>query len=187
MDGKRWGIVTAAVAVVLFTAAAAFAQETRPANPPTTVMPLSETDRHFIMEAARGGDHEVELGDMARQKGQSAAVKQFGARMVQDHGKAGQEVRQLARSKGVRLTDTGTAHKEPSVDRLAKVSPAEFDREYVNAMVQDHEKDVAEFRRMSQTATDPDVRAWAAKTLPTLEDHLATIKSIKGNMTGSTR
>jgi putative membrane protein len=187
MNGKRWGIGTAAAAVLLFTGGGAIAQQTQPVNPPITMAPITETERQFIIDAARGSAHEVELGEMARLKAQRNPVKQFGERMVQDHGKAAQELEQLARAKGVRVEHVGTGNLQPTAERLAKVSPAQFDREYVNAMVEDHEEDLAKFRQMSQTAQDPEIRDWVTRALPTLEDHLATIKAIQGSMTGAVR
>jgi putative membrane protein len=67
-------------------------------------------------------------------------------------------------------------------DRLSKLSGAAFDREYVKMMVKDHEKDVAAFKRESQQAKDPDLKAWAGKTLPTLEDHLQMIKRVQSQV-----
>ena len=140
---------------------------------------LSDTDSKFVLEAAEGGQMEVELGQLAQQKASSDAVKRFGQRMVTDHGKAGQELAQLAASKGVELSKQPSRKTQMEKDRLSKASGSAFDREYVKMMVKDHEQDVAAFKRESQQAQDPDLKAWAAKTLPTLEDHLKSIKQIE--------
>lgn len=143
---------------------------------------LSDADRKFVMEAAEGGQMEVELGQLAQQKASSDAVKQFGQRMATDHGKAGQELAQLAADKGVGLPKQPAHKTQMETDRLSKASGAAFDREYVKMMVKDHEMDVAAFKRESQQAQDPDLKAWAAKTLPTLEDHLTLIKQIESQV-----
>lgn len=143
---------------------------------------LSDADRKFVQEAAEGGQMEVELGQLAQRKASRDAVKQFGQRMATDHAKAGQELAQLAAGKGVELSKQPSRKTQMEKDRLSKASGSAFDREYVKMMVQDHEKDVAAFKRQSQQAQDPDLKAWAAKTLPTLEDHLKSVKQIESQV-----
>ncbi len=143
---------------------------------------LSSADLKFVKEVAEGGQMEVELGQLAAEKASSDAVKQFGQRMVTDHSKANQELAQLASGKGVQLAKQPSSKDRMEKSRLAKASGAAFDREYVKMMVKDHEKDVAAFRRQSQQAQDPDLKAWAARTLPTLEDHLKSIKQIESQV-----
>lgn len=143
---------------------------------------LSSADRKFVEEAAEGGRMEVELGQMAKQKASNDAVKQFGERMATDHSKANQELAQLAAGKGIELPKQPGRKAQSEQDRLSKASGSTFDREYVKMMVKDHEKDVAAFKRASKDAKDPDVKAWAAKTLPTLEDHLKSIKQIESQV-----
>ena len=139
---------------------------------------LASGDRKFITEALQGGMAEVELGKLASEKASNDAVKQFGKRMAEDHGKAGDELKKLAEDKGVKPPmDMGAKHKKLH-DRLAKLSGAEFDRVYVDEMVKDHRKDVKDFQREAEKAKDPDLKAWAAKTLPTLQDHLAQAKAV---------
>jgi len=136
----------------------------------------------FMMEAAKGGMAEVELSRLALTKAQNAEVKQFAQRMVQDHTNANTELKQLAGKKNVALpTELDAAHKSMA-DRISKLSGAEFDKEYVNAMVQDHEKDVNLFRTQSESGTDADAKAFAAKTLPTLQMHLKMIQDIQSKM-----
>jgi putative membrane protein len=143
---------------------------------------LSDADHKFVMEALEGGQMEVELGRLAEQKAASDAVKQFGQRMATDHAKAGQELAQLAAGKGVEVPKQPARKTQMEKDRLSKATGAAFDREYVKMMVKDHEQDVAAFKRESQQAQDPDLKAWAAKTLPTLEDHLKSIKQIESQV-----
>lgn len=136
----------------------------------------------FMTEAAKGGMAEVELGKLAVTKAQDPAVKQFAQQMVADHTRANNELKTVAGKKTVTLpTDVGAEHKA-TMDKLSKLSGAEFDKEYVNEMVKDHEKDVALFQSQADGGTDADTKAFAAKTLPTLKMHLEMIKGIQGKM-----
>lgn len=130
------------------------------------------SDQTFVTKAAEGGMAEVELGNLAKQKAQSDQVKQFADRMVTDHGKANDELKTLAQNKNITLPSDLDAKHKALKDRLSKLSGEQFDRAYMQAMLKDHRQDVTEFRRESQGAKDPDVKAFASKTLPTLEDHL---------------
>jgi putative membrane protein len=132
---------------------------------------LGSADRQFIMEAAHGGLAEVELGRMASTKAQSPQVKQFAQKMIDDHGKANQELKTLAQNKSVTIPTELDAKHKATKDRLEKLSGAEFDRAYMQEMVADHQKTVSDFRKQSQSGQDPDVKAWAAKSLPILEQH----------------
>src|SRR5512138_1731693 len=115
-------------------------------SPPTNTK-LQRTDRRFIVKATEGGREEVELGRLAQSKASSDAVKKFGQRMVEDHDNANKELMDLASSKNVQL-DEKAAKKDALVEKLNKLQGQDFDRAYVNEMVKDHKKDVAEFRRM---------------------------------------
>lgn len=155
-----------------------------PAKPPSDKGDAVVTggDLAFINDAAPGGMAEVELGKLALSKAQNAEVKAFAQKMIDDHSKAGDELKQLAAQKKVTLPpDVLPKHKE-AMEKLSKLTGADFDREYVKAMVEDHEKDVTAFEAVSKTATDADVKAFAAKTLPTLKMHLEMIKGIAGKM-----
>jgi len=136
----------------------------------------------FMTEAAKGGMAEVELSRLATTKAQNADVKKFAQKMIEDHTNANAELKQLAGKKTVTLpTELDAAHKATK-DKLAGLSGAEFDKEYVNAMVTDHEKAVSLFKTQSETGTDADAKAFAAKTLPKLQMHLDMIKGIQGKM-----
>ena len=148
---------------------------------------LAASDRKFVMEVARGGMAEVELGKMAAEKGSSDAVKQFGKRMADDHAKASEELKQFAQQKGLTLpADLDPKHKQLR-DRLAKLTGAEFDKAYANEMVKDHKKDVADFRREAKSAKDADLKAWAGKTLPTLEEHLKQAQDMQAQVKSAPR
>ncbi|MEP6947085.1 MAG: DUF4142 domain-containing protein [Acidobacteriota bacterium] len=145
-------------------------------------MSTAASPNTFLAEAAQGGMAEVELGKLAEQKGQSPEVKKFGQMMVTDHTAANNELKVVAGKKNMPVpADIGAKHKS-SMDSLSKLSGADFDKQYVDMMVDDHEEDVAAFEKQADSSSDPDVKAFAAKTLPTLKKHLAAIKEIKAKM-----
>jgi putative membrane protein len=138
---------------------------------------LSSSDRKFIEKAAVGGMAEVQFGKLATQKAGADQVKQFGQRMVDDHSKADDQLKQVATSKGVTLPTSLDKSSQREMDKLSKLSGADFDREYMKTMVSDHKKDVSEFKSEASKAKDPDVKQFAASTLPTLQEHLTLAQS----------
>ena len=135
----------------------------------------------FVEEAAQGGMAEVELGKLASTKAKDPEVKKFGQMMVADHTKANSELKTLAQSKKWTLpTDMGSF--KDTHDDLSKLSGEEFDRAYVDQMVEDHDADVEAFEEQAKGSTDPELKAFAAKTLPTLRKHLETIKAIQARL-----
>jgi putative membrane protein len=135
---------------------------------------------NFWVDAAQGGMAEVELAKLAQQKSQNAEVKKFAQMMITDHSKANDELKSIAAKKNITLpTDIGS-HKS-TLDELSKLSGAEFDKEYVEAMVDDHEEDVEMFESKS-SSSDADIKSFASKTLPTLKKHLEAIKAIQSKM-----
>jgi putative membrane protein len=148
----------------------------------TTTSPLSASDRDFALKAAEGGMAEVSIGQLASQKATDPAVKDFANRMVNDHGKAGDELKQLATNKGISLpTDLNAEHKKLA-DTLSKKSGKDFDKSYISEMVKDHEDDVKEFEKASKDVQDPDLKSWALKTLPVIQDHLQMAKQIAAKL-----
>lgn len=133
---------------------------------------VSAADKAFVREAAIGGMAEVDLGNLAKEKASSADVKSFGERMATDHGKANDELKQWAEQNKVTLPTELDARHKATHDRLSKLSGEAFDKAYMKDMVADHKADVAKFRTESKSAHNADLKAWAGKTLPTLEDHL---------------
>jgi putative membrane protein len=165
------------IAVLALTAAPALAQ-TSPAG--SRASGQERADHQFVIDAAHGGLAEVELGKLASEKGESAQVRQFGERMVTDHAKANDELKSLAQQKNITLPAALDTKDKATVDRLSRMSGTQFDRAYMQDMLQDHRKDVNDFRKESQGGQDPEVKAWAAKTLPTLEEHLRLAQSASG-------
>ena len=115
------------------------------------------------------------------QKAANPEVKKFGQTMVTDHSKANAELKALAAKKNISIPTEMGSHKS-DIEKMSKLSGADFDRQYVDDMVADHETDVAEFEKQAMSAKDPDVKAFAAKTLPTLKRHLEMIKAIQAKM-----
>ena len=163
-------------------------QETSTATATTTgatggsTSAMAGEDKEFVSKAGMGGLFEVQAGNLALQKAQNADVKSFAQRMVTDHSNANAELAQLATTKGVALpTELGGDHKA-AFDHLNSLSGAEFDKAYMHHMVDDHDKDVAEFEKASTTAMDGDVKTWAGKTLPTLQQHQQLSKDVSSKL-----
>jgi putative membrane protein len=148
---------------------------------------LTAADRQFVKKAAQGGMAEVELGQLATEKAASPEVKQFGQRMVDDHTKANDQLKQVASEEGVTVPDKLDAKDAATKARLEKLSGKAFDRAYMHDMVLDHTKDVSEFRMEAKNASDPAVKNFAKETLPTLESHLKEAKSIAPKTTKTAR
>jgi putative membrane protein len=143
---------------------------------------MGSMDNGFVSKAAQGGMGEVELGKLAQQNASDEKVKAFGKRMVDDHTKAGEELSKIASKKGITLPSSLDSQTQATKDRLSKLNGAAFDRAYMADMVKDHKKDVSDFRKESNSGSDPDVKAFAAKTLPTLEDHLKAAESTSSQL-----
>ena len=143
-------------------------------------------DQAFVKEAASDGLAEVELGKLASDKATNDKVKSFGQRMVTDHGKANDELKTLASTKQMTVPTSVDPKHQATRDRLAKLSGAQFDTAYVREMVAGHKKAVAGFMRESMSGKDPEVKAWAGKTLPTLREHLMMIEGLQKEI-GSAR
>jgi len=150
----------------------------------TVVTQSGSADLEFILEAAQGGMGEVELGKVAAQQATSDEVKKFGQRMVTDHSKGEDELKTIAQHRGITLPSDLEAKDKALMTRLSKLHGATFDRTYIRNMVTDHKQDVAAFRRESTSGKDPEVKEWAARMLPTLEEHLKEAEA--ANRTGAT-
>ncbi len=139
---------------------------------------LSSQGKKFVGQAAEGGMAEVQLGKLAEKKAQSKDVKEFGARMAVDHAKASDELKALAQQKNEKLPSKLDSKDKALMDKLSKATGADFDKEYMTAMVKDHAKDVTEFQNAAGKLKDPDLKAWVDKTLPVLREHLQQAKDV---------
>lgn len=150
------------------------------ASEQTATTGMSSRERNFMRDAAMGGIMEVELGRMATEKGASDAVKQFGQRMVADHTRVNAELTQLASSKGMSLPmELGAKHRA-DVTNLSNLSGAEFDKAYAKLMVNSHKKKVSAFEKQSKDGADAELKAFAAKTLPGVQEHLQMARALTG-------
>ncbi len=143
---------------------------------------VTGADLAFLNNAGPGGEAEVELGRLAAKRAESKEVRQFAQQMVEDHSKAGAKLKELAHQKNVTLPPGVMPKSKQTMEKLTKLQGAEFDRAYVQTMVQVHEKDVAAFSAFAKSATDADVKAFASATLPTLQHHLQMIRELAKNM-----
>ncbi len=141
----------------------------------------TDSPEEFMQSAAHSGVAEVEMGKLAAANAQHTDVKSYGQMMMSDHGKANTELKALAAKKNVTLPTDPGPHKS-TMDDLKGLKGAEFDRDYVAAMVDAHETDVAAFQAQADKSADPDVKAFAAKTLPVLKTHLERIKAIQAKL-----
>jgi putative membrane protein len=141
-------------------------------------MPTRVDDKKFAKDAALGGMTEVELGKLAAQKGSSDAVKQFGQKMVDDHSKANQELKQVASLEKIDLPNSIDSKHQSRIDKLSKLDGPSFDKAYIKDQVKDHKQDVSAFQSEAQSGTDPNVKQFAAKTLPVLQGHLSLVKDL---------
>jgi len=142
------------------------------------VAALSSEDRTFVTKAAAGGQAEVAFGQLAKENASSPAVKQFGERMVTDHTQANQELMQIAQSENLNLPKGLDAKHQAKEKQLSTTKGQAFDKAYMQAMVQDHKEDVADFRKEAEHGQDQQLKAFAAKYLPVLEQHLQMAESI---------
>lgn len=142
---------------------------------------LSDQDKKFADAAARGGQMEVMMGKLAETNASNPAVKSLGAMMVTDHSKANEELKQIASALHYMLPSSLDTEKQKKYDDLKAKKGSDFDKAYADLMVKDHKEDIEEFKKEASKGTEPSLKSFAAKTLPTLEHHLK--ESEKANNT----
>ena len=172
----KYLIAPIALACAFLGTAIASQDKPRPGEKPPSA------DAPFIGAAAMDGMAEVEHGRLATQNASSPDVKQFAQRMVDDHSKAGDELKQLAVKKEVTLATTLDDQHRATQHKLASLKGAAFDKAYMDHMAKAHLKAVALFQQEAKEGQDPDIKAWAAKTLPTLQDHLKVASVINATL-----
>jgi len=142
--------------------------------------PALAADSTFIEKAAQGGMAEVEAGELAANKATNSEVRKFALMMVKDHGAANQKLAQLAKSEGIPLPDTyGEAHRS-QLQALQSVDGPRFDQAYMAQMVKAHEETVQLLKSEIASGQDPEIKAHAAATLPTVEAHLRAAYRLTG-------
>jgi putative membrane protein len=138
----------------------------------------------FLMEAVRGDLAEVKLGELAQQKGQSEGVKEFGEMLVEDHSKALKQTAELAKDMNVIPPAQPTAEQMQKHDALARLSGAEFDRQFAAEMVKGHQEEIAKYEKQAQSG-DSKVAELAEELLPALEQHLAAAQRLQSGEAAS--
>ena len=140
---------------------------------------IDQSTKDFVADAATGGMMEVELGNLAQQKAKNQRVKDFGKMMVDDHTQANNNLKDIASRKNITVPAAITDDQKKEMEKLSKKSGADFDKAYVDMMVDDHKKDIAAFKKASGNVGDNDIKNFATSTLPTLQKHLDSIEAIK--------
>jgi putative membrane protein len=136
-----------------------------------------EDDTKFAVAAADGGMMEVQLGKLAQTNASSQQVKDFGRQMVDDHSKGNDELKALAQKKNITLPAAISDKHQKDYDDLAKKKGADFDKAYIDNMVDDHKEDIDEFQKEADKGADADIKAWAAGKVPVLQHHLMMAKA----------
>lgn len=149
-------------------------------NKTVVAMPVDKMDADFAVEAANGGMMEVELGNYAVQNALSQRVKDFGAMMVRDHTKGNDQLKQLAGARNITLPQVTGADEKKTMDDLMKKKGKDFDKAYMDMMIDDHKKDIHEFEKAVKDCKDSEIKDFATKTLPVLQMHLDSCKAIAG-------
>jgi len=170
-------------------------QENKPPSNKTSASTsgaMSSVDRNFVISASEAGAAEVAQGQLAISRASNPDVKSFAQRMVDDHTRGNQALMQLATIKGLTprsgmTSDAaqGAQQKGKSRDKWLKLSGASFDREYIRAQVRDHEMAVSLFEKEATSGSDPDLKAFAEKTLPTLKEHLRMARDVASRVGAS--
>ena len=150
-----------------------------PATPNTPEpVPAKVDDKKFLKQAALDGMTEVELGKVAEQKASSADVKQFAQKMVDDHTKANEELKQAASKQNISVPDALDSKHQSQIDKLSKLSGEDFDKAYAKEQVKNHQSDVKEFTAEARSGNNAGVMAFASSVLPTLQEHLEMAKNL---------
>lgn len=161
-------------AVMLWEISPAKAENDVTSGGQTNVTSLTTADQKFMTNAAEGGMLEVKLGELASQKATRDDVKNFGQKMVADHTQINNDLKSLASQKGVNLPDLLDAKHQKIYEKLAALSGADFDNEYISTMVKAHKMDARLFKKASDSP-DADVKSFVDKSLTVIEGHLNMI------------
>jgi putative membrane protein len=149
----------------------------------STAYAAEKPSQTFLKKAIEGNYAEVQMGQLAQQKGQSDDVKKFGQMLSDDHSGANQKAIDAAKSMGVTPPDGPNAKQKAEYEKLQKMTGAKFDREFATHMVADHEKDIAEYKK--ETKQSDAAADYAKSELDTLQKHLETAKSLRSTKSSS--
>ncbi len=150
-------------------------QETSPVS---SSAQAAMTDEAFAKEAASGGMAEIKLGKLALDQGSSEAVKSFGTRMVAEHTKAADQLKNAAAREHINLPSDLSSKDQATYDRISKLLGADFDRAYAQYMVKDHQQDLLAFQREASHGNDEAIKGFASQTVPMIQQHLEQAKEL---------
>jgi len=136
-------------------------------------------DSGFMMYAARDGIFHVEAGKLAVKQASNEDIKKFGQHAIDHHTQINDELMQLASKKGVTLPKKMGKKEQEALDKVAKLSGPAFDKAYLEMETKDHTKDLSAFQKEAKEGKDPDVKAWAAKTVSAIEEHLDMMRDLR--------
>jgi putative membrane protein len=162
---RKWSLSYLAAGVIGLTSLPAFAA-------------LNSPDRDFVQKAASGCMAEVQTAELAQQRANSPQVKQFAGRMITDHTQANTELQQIAQQQNVTLPAQPNSKDTSAMQKLKGLNGTAFDKAYSQEELRDHEEDVALFRKEATSGQDPSLKAFAQKTLPTLQQHLQMAQAL---------
>ena len=152
--------------------------ETSKPNNSRSARALNAHDRNFTKTAADAGNAEVTMGQLAKNRGHSADVRAFAARMVEDHQKAGQQLQGLAARKGIALPSQLSTKERSELDKLSRLQGEAFDAEYVKVQLAAHQQAVSLFAAEAENGSDADLKQFASSVRPTLEEHLRMVRQL---------
>jgi putative membrane protein len=163
------------ISIMLTVAMLGLAIATRPAQGQNE---QKLADKDFIAKAGSTGQLQVKASELAVQKSTNTDLRSYAQQMIKDHTKANQELTTLLTRQGQAAPVAMDPSDTETLDRLSKLQSYDFDKAYGEVQLRTHERAVALFQQASKECEDPDLKAWAAKTLPTLREHLQMAQRI---------
>jgi putative membrane protein len=180
--------VTSATAQMNHGGATSPSQQTVPGSQPgqpgmapmdqTTNIDAQMTDKAFVRKALQGGMAEVQLGQLALQKSSNDDVKQFAHKMVDDHTKLGDEMKQVAQQLSVKVPDSPSGKDKSTMSKMQALNGDEFDKAYIKDMVKDHQQDEKDFKTEANNTTNPALKQVASQGVQVIGEHLQMIEQI---------
>jgi putative membrane protein len=145
---------------------------------PTSSSGTSAWDKQFIMNIALRGMREIDLAKVALDKSSNPAIKEYAAKVVEEQTKATGALKRIAGKQSIAIPAALDPKEQTEVDRIAKLSGADFDRAYTRDQVKNHERSLREFQREAKDGQDEQVKAFAVRVLPIVEQHLQTARDL---------
>ena len=170
----RWGLL---LALAPLAACASNPPPAAPAAPPVPP-PLASGDANFVQVAAQGGMAEVQMGQLAEQTSKSSKVKAYAEQMIKDHTPANEQLKQLATAKGATVPAGLSDEQNKTLTMLQGEKGRKFDHDYAAAQVQGHSDMLSTFQTEASSGTDPDLKSFAAQTVPTIQQHLTDAQKL---------